>query len=51
MYLTVEELRAFDGTQPDGRVLVAVNGSVYDVSKGKRFYGPGKAFLFSFRAS
>ncbi|XP_055599078.1 membrane-associated progesterone receptor component 1-like [Uranotaenia lowii] len=38
---TVAELRQFDGTQPDGRVLVAVNGSVYDVTKGKRFYGPG----------
>lgn len=38
---TVAELKAFDGTQPDGRVLVAVNGTVYDVTKGKRFYGPG----------
>ncbi|XP_022229520.1 membrane-associated progesterone receptor component 1 isoform X2 [Drosophila obscura] len=39
--LTVKELRQFDGNQLDGRVLVAVNGNVYDVSKGKRFYGPG----------
>lgn len=39
---TVEELKAYDGTQPDGRVLVAVNGNVYDVTKGKKFYGPGK---------
>lgn len=38
---TVGELRQFDGTQADGRVLVAVNGTVYDVTKGKRFYGPG----------
>ncbi|KAJ8986075.1 hypothetical protein NQ317_003369 [Molorchus minor] len=38
---TVEELRKYDGTQEDGRVLVAVNGTVYDVTKGKRFYGPG----------
>ncbi|KAH8238598.1 hypothetical protein KR032_011256 [Drosophila birchii] len=38
---TVKELRQYDGNQPDGRVLVAVNGSIYDVSKGKRFYGPG----------
>ena len=30
------------GTGPDGRVLVAVNGKVFDVTKGKRFYGPGK---------
>lgn len=39
---TVQELKAYDGNQPDGRVLVAVNGAVYDVTRGKRFYGPGK---------
>lgn len=38
---TVQELKNYDGTQPDGRVLVAVNGHVYDVTKGKKFYGPG----------
>lgn len=38
---TLIELRPYDGNGPDGRVLVAVNGSVYDVTKGKRFYGPG----------
>ncbi|EDW03192.1 membrane-associated progesterone receptor component 1 [Drosophila grimshawi] len=38
---TIKELREFDGNQPDGRVLVGVNGNVYDVTKGKRFYGPG----------
>lgn len=50
---TVAELKAFDGNQPDGRVLVAVNGTVYDVTRGKRFYGPGESrrsctFSFSF---
>lgn len=39
---TVAELRQYDGTQPDGRVLIAVNGNVFDVTRGKRFYGPGK---------
>lgn len=39
---TVAELKAYDGNQPDGRVLVAVNGMVYDVTRGKRFYGPGE---------
>lgn len=39
---TVQELKKFDGTQSDGRVLVAVNGHVYDVTKGRKFYGPGK---------
>jgi len=38
---TVEELRKYDGNGPDGRILVAVNGKVFDVTKGKRFYGPG----------
>lgn len=40
---TVPELKKYDGTQEDGRVLVAVNGIVFDVTKGKRFYGPGEA--------
>jgi membrane-associated progesterone receptor component len=44
---TVKELKPYDGNQPDGRVLIAVNGFVYDVTKGKRFYGPGmKFYLF-----
>lgn len=43
---TVSELREYDGKQPDGRVLVAVNGTVYDVTKGKRFYGPGKHYFY-----
>lgn len=43
---TVEDLRKYNGTT-DERILVAVNGSVYDVTKGKRFYGPGeKQFYF-----
>lgn len=43
---TVEELKKYDGTGEDGRVLVAVNGNVYDVTKGKRFYGPGECIIF-----
>lgn len=39
---TIQELKKYDGNQADGRVLVAVNGHVYDVTKGRRFYGPGK---------
>lgn len=46
----VEELKPFDGNvteqNPDGRILVGVNFNVYDVTKGKRFYGPGKKFDF-----
>lgn len=42
--MTVAELRQYDGTQPDGRVLVAVNGWIFDVTRGRRFYGPGEHF-------
>lgn len=38
---TIQELREFDGTKGDGRILVAINGKVFDVTKGKHFYGPG----------
>lgn len=48
---TVEELKKYDGNQPDGRVLVAVNGKVFDVTNGKRFYGPGKFSFFDCRKS
>lgn len=42
---TIEELKKYDGTGEDGRVLVAVNGKVFDATKGKRFYGPGIVVL------
>lgn len=41
---TLEELKNYDGKQPCGRILVAVNGKVFDVTKGKQFYGPGNNF-------
>ena len=39
--LTVQELKQYDGTNEDGRLCIAVNGKVFDVTRGKRFYGPG----------
>ncbi|XP_038213571.1 membrane-associated progesterone receptor component 1-like [Zerene cesonia] len=39
--MTVAELKKYDGTNEEGRVLLAVNGIIFDVTKGKRFYGPG----------
>ncbi|XP_045459420.1 membrane-associated progesterone receptor component 1-like [Melitaea cinxia] len=39
--MTVAELNQYDGTKGEGRVLLAVNGIIFDVTKGKRFYGPG----------
>ncbi|VVC45744.1 Cytochrome b5-like heme/steroid binding domain [Cinara cedri] len=41
---TFQELREFDGTKGDGRILVAINGKVFDVTKGKHFYGPGGVY-------
>ncbi|ESP00069.1 hypothetical protein LOTGIDRAFT_178036 [Lottia gigantea] len=47
---TLEQLREYDGRGKDGRILIAVNGKVFDVTKGKRFYGPGGPYgLFSGR--
>ena len=37
---TVKELLEFDGRKNE-RVLLAVCGKVFDVTKGKSFYGPG----------
>jgi len=39
--MTLDEIRRFDGKAGDGRLLVAVNCKVFDVTRGKRFYGPG----------
>ncbi|NXO02120.1 PGRC1 protein, partial [Rhinopomastus cyanomelas] len=36
---TLAELRPFDGVQ-DPRILMAVNGKVFDVTRARKFYGP-----------
>jgi len=38
---TLEQLREFDGKRTDGRILIGANGKVFDVTRGKNFYGPG----------
>ena len=43
--MTLEQLREYDGKGPDGRILLAANGKVFDVTRGKRFYGPGKTCI------
>jgi len=39
--MTLQELLKYDGTGTHGRVCVAINGKIFDVTRGKRFYGPG----------
>lgn len=41
--MTVQQLRVYDGESEecDGSICVAVNGKIFDVTRGKRFYGPG----------
>lgn len=37
---TLEELKEYNGVS-NPRILIAVNGKVFDVTRGKGFYGPG----------
>ncbi|XP_063844443.1 membrane-associated progesterone receptor component 1-like [Scylla paramamosain] len=39
--MTLEQLRQYDGKGEYGRVCVGVNGKIFDVTRGKKFYGPG----------
>ena len=43
--LTIEQLKYYDGTEGKP-ILVSVNHVVYDVTKGKNFYGPGMCFCW-----
>ncbi|XP_044161865.1 membrane-associated progesterone receptor component 1 [Bufo gargarizans] len=36
---TVAQLKEYDGAQ-NPRILMAINGKVFDVTRGKKFYGP-----------
>lgn len=40
---TLKQLKMYDGNHSEGkgRIIFAVNGKVFDVTRGKRFYGPG----------
>ncbi|XAR66210.1 hypothetical protein NMG60_11012355 [Bertholletia excelsa] len=39
--ITEEELKAYDGTDPEKPLLMAIKGQIYDVSQSRGFYGPG----------
>uniref|UniRef100_A0A1D1YLY0 Membrane steroid-binding protein 2 n=1 Tax=Anthurium amnicola TaxID=1678845 RepID=A0A1D1YLY0_9ARAE len=48
--VSVEELRAYDGSDPKKPLLMAIKGQVYDVSRSRMFYGPGGPYaLFAGR--
>ncbi|KAM0875245.1 hypothetical protein ACQ4PT_036934 [Festuca glaucescens] len=48
--ITLEQLRAYDGKDPAKSILIAIRGQVYDVSRGRLFYGPqGSYSLFAGR--
>jgi Cytochrome b5-like Heme/Steroid binding domain len=37
---------AYDGSNPDKPIYLAINGSIYDVSKGRGIYGPGGSYNY-----
>lgn len=44
IYLTASELAAYDGHDPTKPIYLALNGTIYDVSEGRRIYGPGGSY-------
>lgn len=47
--LTLEELRRYNGTDSNGRILTAIYGDIFDVSRRSDLYGPGKSVLSTMR--
>jgi len=44
LHLSVSELAKYDGHDPKLPIYLAVNGTIYDVSLGRSFYGPGGSY-------
>ncbi|KAI8575024.1 hypothetical protein K450DRAFT_263724 [Umbelopsis ramanniana AG] len=44
--LTEQELAKYDGTNPSLPVYIAIDGDVFDVTKGKGWYTPGGSYHF-----
>eukprot|EP00270_Netrium_digitus_P019833 TRINITY_DN7940_c0_g1_i1.p1 TRINITY_DN7940_c0_g1~~TRINITY_DN7940_c0_g1_i1.p1 ORF type:complete len:200 (-),score=49.10 TRINITY_DN7940_c0_g1_i1:152-751(-) len=42
--ITLEKLREFDGSDASKPILVAIKGTIYDVTNGRHMYGPGGAY-------
>lgn len=41
---TLEQLSHFRGQEPDIPIFVSAKGTVFDVSAGRNFYGPGRSY-------
>ncbi|KAK9951439.1 hypothetical protein M0R45_006880 [Rubus argutus] len=39
--MTEQELRGYDGSDPNKPLLMAIKAQIYDVSSSRNFYGPG----------
>ncbi|KAK8234964.1 hypothetical protein IWZ00DRAFT_447197 [Phyllosticta capitalensis] len=44
--LTDEQLKGYDGSDASKPIYLALNGTIYDVSAGRHFYGPGGGYSF-----
>lgn len=44
MNLTPSQLSQYNGSNPDLPIYLAINGTIYDVSAGRRTYGPGGSY-------
>jgi membrane-associated progesterone receptor component len=40
-----EELQRCTGADPTTPILIAIKGKIYDVTRGRAFYGPGSSYL------
>lgn len=46
VYLTEAQLAKHDGTDPKLPIYMAIDGQVFDVTEGRKFYGPGGSYSF-----
>ncbi|KIX07396.1 uncharacterized protein Z518_02049 [Rhinocladiella mackenziei CBS 650.93] len=44
LLLTPEQLALYNGTDPQKPIYLAINGTIFDVTEGKRTYGPGGSY-------
>jgi predicted heme/steroid binding protein len=43
---TLDELKQYDGTDPQKPIYIAMNGYIYDVSAGRSFYETGGSYHY-----